>query len=358
MSGETPTGITPNETVVVGLDGALGRIHLNRPEALNSLNLDMVRKISDGIDALESNPAVRAIALTGEGRALCAGGDIKMIWQVGLTAPQEALAFWAEEYRLNARISHLRKPWLAVMDGICMGGGVGLSVHGSHRIVTEITRFAMPETGIGYFPDVGGTWALSCAPQHLGFWIGLTGATIGAADTIAAGLADAMVPSEALPALLADIASGQTVESAIKAHAGDPGVSMLKDNAVLIDSVFASGDMEEIFAALHANGSDFAKSTLALLEAKSPTSLVLTLHLLRAAQSSASLEACLDREYAADALILNGHDFYEGVRAAVIDKDRNPIWSPARLGDVDQEGLVSAIKPLPSLFATATADDL
>lgn len=358
MSGETPTGITSNETVVVGLEGALGRIHLNRPEALNSLNLDMVRKISDRIDALEGNPAVRAIALTGEGRALCAGGDIKMIWQVGRTAPQEALVFWAEEYRLNARISHLRKPWLAVMDGICMGGGVGLSVHGSHRIVTEKTRFAMPETGIGYFPDVGGTWALSRAPQHLGFWIGLTGATIGAADTIAAGLADAMVPSEALPALLADIASGQTVESAIKAHAVDPGVSMLKDNAVLIDSVFASEDMEEIFAALQANGSDFAKSTLALLEAKSPTSLVLTLHLLRAAQSSASLETCLDREYAADALILDGHDFYEGVRAAVIDKDRDPIWSPARLREVDQEGLVSAIKPLPSLFSTATADDL
>ncbi len=133
---------------------------------------------------------------------------------------------------------------------------------------------------------------------------------------------------------------------------------MLKDNAVLIDSVFASEDMEEIFAALQANGSDFAKSTLALLEAKSPTSLVLTLHLLRAAQSSASLETCLDREYAADALILNGHDFYEGVRAAVIDKDRNPIWSPAQLGEVDQEGLVSAIKPLPSLFPIATADDL
>ena len=149
MSGEIPKDLTPNDTVIVSVEGALGRIHLNRPEALNSLNLDMVQKIDRGLDALESNPTVKAIALTGEGRALCAGGDIKMIWQVGQTAPEQALAFWAEEYRLNARISHLCKPWLAVMDGICMGGGVGLSVHGSHRIVTERTRFAMPETGIG-----------------------------------------------------------------------------------------------------------------------------------------------------------------------------------------------------------------
>ncbi|MEJ8308256.1 3-hydroxyisobutyryl-CoA hydrolase [Agrobacterium larrymoorei] len=353
MSGETPAGLPANETVVIGVDGALGRIHLNRPEALNSLNLDMVRKIADAIEMLESNPAVHAIALTGEGRALCAGGDIKMIWKTGRTAPDQALAFWAEEYRLNARISHLRKPWLAIMDGICMGGGVGLSVHGSHRIVTEKARFAMPETGIGYFPDVGSTWALSRAPQHFGFWIGLTGATIGAADTIAAGLADAMVPSEALAGLLADVASGRTVESAIGAHSCDPGVSALKENAALINRAFDFSNMAAILSALHADGSDFAKSTLVLLEAKSPTSLVLTLHLLRAAQNSDSLETCLDREYAADALILDGHDFYEGVRAAVIDKDRNPVWSPARLEEVDQKGLTDAIQPLPSLFPAA-----
>ncbi|MCM2477563.1 enoyl-CoA hydratase/isomerase family protein [Rhizobium sp. CG5] len=347
-----------SDTVLTGVDGALGRIHLNRPEALNSLDLDMVRKIAWEIEALESNPSVRVIALTGEGRALCAGGDIKMIWQTGRTAPEEALAFWAEEYRLNARISHMRKPWLALMDGICMGGGVGLSVHGSHRVVTERTRFAMPETGIGYFPDVGGTWVLARAPQHLGFWIGLTGASIGAADTIAAGLADVMVPSDVLPALLSDIASGRSVDTAIAAHRVDPGVSTLKENAALIDSVFAMRDMAGVFKALRAVGSDFAAMTVAHLEGKSPTSLVLTLHLLREAQRSASLEACLDREYAADAAILHGHDFYEGVRAAVIDKDRNPAWSPARLEEVDQQALLAAIKPLPSLFPIALSENL
>lgn len=353
MSEDVPAGIIGNDTVLVWPEGALGRIHLNRPEALNSLNLEMVRQIGEGITQLENNPAVRTIALTGEGRALCAGGDIKMIWQSGRTSPAEALAFWAEEYRLNARISQLSKPWLAVMDGICMGGGVGLSVHGRHRIVTERTRFAMPETGIGYFPDVGGTWALARAPKHLGYWIGLTGATIGAADTIAAGLADALVPSTAIPDLLADIASGRAVETAIETHAVDPGLSSLKHNAGLIDSAFALEGMQSILSALAAAGSDFAKSTIALLEAKSPTSLVLTLHLLRAAESSTSLETCLDREYAADALILDGHDFYEGVRAAVIDKDRNPVWAPARLSDVDEARLVSAIEPRPSLFQTA-----
>ncbi|UNK41000.1 enoyl-CoA hydratase/isomerase family protein (plasmid) [Shinella sp. H4-D48] len=342
----------------MGVDGALGRIHLNRPEALNSLNLDMVRKIAWEIEALESNPAVRAIALTGEGRALCAGGDIKMIWQTGRTTPEAALAFWAEEYRLNARISHMRKPWLAVMDGICMGGGVGLSVHGSHRVVTERTRFAMPETGIGYFPDVGSTWTLARAPEHLGFWIGLTGASIGAADTIAASLADVMIPSEAVPGLLSDIASGRTVDAALDSYSVDPGASALKDNAALIDRIFRIENIAGIFAALRADGSDFAMATLAHLAGKSPTSLVLTLHLLREANGSTSLEDCLDREYAADATILAGHDFYEGVRAAVIDKDRAPVWSPARLEDVNQAALLAAIKPRPSLFPRLPSDSL
>lgn len=358
MSEAPRRDVTAHNTVLMGVEGALGRLHLNRPEVLNSLDLDMVRKIARDVEALEGNPAVRAIALTGEGRALCAGGDIKMIWQSGRSAPEKALAFWAEEYRLNARINHLSKPWLALMDGICMGGGVGLSVHGSHRVVTERTKFAMPETGIGYFPDVGGTWALARAPRRLGFWIGLTGASIGAADTIAAGLADTMVPSDAIPALLSDIASGRSVDAALAAHAVDPGRSTLTENAELIDDIFGIPDMGGIFTALRDDGSDFAMATMSHLERKSPTSLVLTLHLMREAQRSASLEMCLDREYAADAAILSGHDFYEGVRAAVMDKDRNPVWSPARLDEIDQPALLATIKPLPSLFPAASSDHL
>ncbi len=302
------------------VDGALGRIHLNRPEALNSLDLPMIRAIAAALGRFERDDGVRAIALTGEGRALCAGGDIKMIWRVGRDEPEAALAFWAEEYRLNARIARCRKPWVALMDGICMGGGVGLSVHGSHRVVTERTRFAMPETGIGYFPDVGGTYALSRAPRRLGFWLGLTGASVGASDTIAAGLADAMIASEAIPALLADLAGGRSADEALAVHARDAGPSRLAAHASTIEAAFGRETVDAILDGLRRDGSDFAVETLALLDAKSPTSLVLTLHLLQEALASADLETCLDREYAADAAILKGHDFYEGVRAAVVDK--------------------------------------
>ncbi|KTQ97137.1 3-hydroxyisobutyryl-CoA hydrolase [Aureimonas ureilytica] len=335
------------------VDGALGRIHLDRPEALNSLDLGMIRAIAHALDRFERDDSVRAVALTGEGRALCAGGDIKMIWRVGRTQPEEALGFWAEEYQLNARIARSPKPWVAVMDGICMGGGVGLSVHGSHRVVTERTRFAMPETGIGYFPDVGGTFALSRAPHRLGFWLGLTGASVGAADAIAAGLADTMIPSDAIPALLADLAAGRPADAALAAHAADPGSSRLADHAGLIEAVFAGADISAILSALWADGSAFSAETLALLDAKSPTSLVLTLHLLQEALRSPDLETCLDREYAADAAILQGHDFYEGVRAAVVDKDRNPVWRPATLAEVDAPALVASLRPHPSLFPSA-----
>ncbi|WP_182422127.1 enoyl-CoA hydratase/isomerase family protein [Aureimonas sp. ME7] len=336
--------------VRASVEGALGRIHLDRPEALNSLDLSMIRAIAAALDRFEDDEAVRAIALTGEGRGLCAGGDIKMIWRAGRTEPETALRFWAEEYRLNARIARSAKPWVAVMDGICMGGGVGLSVHGSHRVVTERTRFAMPETGIGYFPDVGGTFALSRAPHRLGFWLGLTGSSIGAADVLAAGLADAMIPSDAIPALLTDLAGGRLADEALAAHAVDPGPSRLLANAPLIEAAFAGDEMTQIREALRRDGSNFAAETLATLDARSPTSLVLTLHLLREACRSERLEACLDREYAADALILEGHDFFEGVRAAVIDRDRRPVWRPASLAQVDRNALIASLRPSRSLF--------
>lgn len=340
--------------VLISVEGALGRVHLNRPEVLNSLNLDMIRLIDAGLDQLEANPAVRAIALTGEGdRALCAGGDIKTLWSSGRSEPEKSMTFWAEEYLLDARIHRLAKPWVAVMHGICMGGGVGLSIHGRHRIITERVKFATPEVTIGYFPDVGATWALSRAPRGLGLWIGLTGAVIGAADAIAAGLADAMVPTASIPALLADLAAGRAPQAAIAAHAADPGPSRLIAHAGLIEVAFARDDIAAIVASLRADGSDFASETLAALARNSPTSLVLALHLLRAAAGAPDLETCLDSEFAANALILKGNDFYEGVRAAVIDKDRNPTWQPAELGAVDAVALIAGLVPLPSLFAKA-----
>lgn len=336
--------------VVISVQGAIGRVHLNRPEALNSLNLEMVRLIWAGLDRLGADPAVKVIALTGEGeRALCAGGDIKSIWTHGRSDPAIPMGFWAEEYRLDARIARLDKPWVAVMHGICMGGGVGLCIHGRHRVMTETVRFATPEVTIGYFPDVGATWALPKTP--LGFWIGLTGATIGAADGIAAGLADAMVPTGAIPALLADLAAGVAPDVAIAAHQADAGPSRLMAEAGLIERAFEGKDMGAIVAALRADGSAFAVETLGLLAKNSPTGLVMALHLLRAGVGSADLETCLDREFAASALFLQGGDFHEGIRAAVIDKDRAPKWQPATLDAVDQGALLAGLVPLPSLFA-------
>ena len=338
--------------VVISVQGALGRVHLNRPEALNSLNLEMVRLIWAGLDRLEAEPAVKVIALTGEGeRALCAGGDIKSIWTHGRSDPAIPMRFWAEEYRLDARIARLDKPWVAVMHGICMGGGVGLCIHGRHRVMTETVRFATPEVTIGYFPDVGATWALARAPHGLGLWIGLTGATIGAADGIAAGLGDAMVPSGAVPALLADLAAGVDPEAAIASHRAEPGPSRLLAQAGLIERAFAGRDMAAIIRMLRDDGTAFAAETLGLLAKNSPTGLVMALHLLRAGVGSADLETCLDREFAASALFLNGGDFHEGIRAAVIDKDRAPKWQPATLDAVDQGALLAGLVPLPSLFA-------
>lgn len=206
------------------------------------------------------------------------------------------------------------------------------------------------ETGIGYFPDVGGTYALPRAPHSLGFWLGQTGATVGAADVIAAELADAMIPSGAIAGLLSDLAAGLDPAQAIANHAADPDPSRLRENATVIDACFGGREVADILAALTADGSAFATETLDLLARKSPTSLVLTLHLLRAGAASPDLESCLDRELAGDALILKGHDFYEGVRAAVIDKDRNPQWSPACLDQVDPALLIASLHPLPSRF--------
>ena len=336
---------TSDPQILVESDGALGRIRLNRPKALNSLNLAMVRDIEAALDAFEADPGIAAVLLTGEGeRGLCAGGDIRMVHDGGRAGSREPVDFWREEYRMNARLARLEKPFVAFMDGIVMGGGVGVSVYGSHRIVTERTRFAMPETGIGFFPDVGASWFLTRGKGELGTYAGLTGEPLAAGDVIALGLADSFVRSERLPALaeaLARLPAGEAV-AAFAEPAPEPAVAA---HRALIDRLFAFDAVEEIFAALAADGSDLAQRALGLLRAKSPLSLKVTLRLLRLGRASASLEECLEREFAATAAVLRSHDFYEGVRAAVIDKDRNPQWRPATLGEVDERDVAAYFAP-------------
>lgn len=326
--------------------GSAAIIRLNRPKALNSLNLAMVHAIKPAMERFAGDPEVCCVLLKGEGkRGLCAGGDIRAIYQLGKAGDPEVTRFWREEFPVNYTIARYPKPYVALMDGIVMGGGVGVASHGKHRIVTERTRLAMPETGIGYVPDVGATWLLPRAPGEVGTWMGLTGEIVGAADAIFAGFADYHVPSERLGALtqaLGDLdagASDDDVAATIGSFATPAGESRLEGQRALIDRVFVFDTIEEINTALEKEPGEFAAETRAVIAKRSPTSLKLTLRLLRAGRKSSSLVECLEREFTVASELLRNRDFYEGVRAAVIDKDRNPQWQPATLAEVKEADL-------------------
>ena len=327
--------------LVVERQGAAGVIRLNRPKALNALTLEMTRGIARALDAFETDPAVALLLLEGAGdRGLCAGGDIRGLYESARAKGDLGKTFWREEYIVNARIAKYPKPYVAYMDGLVMGGGVGLAGHASHRVVTEKTKVAMPEVGLGFFPDVGGTWLLSHAPGELGTYFGLTGLTMNGADAVYCGLADVLIQTRDWPALRASLTamlpnvSGTSVMAALKQLAVTDEVGPVTQQRDLIDRAFAHDSVEEIVAALERDGSDFARATLKALADKSPRGLKVTLKLLRLARTSVSLEECLCREYLAALEVFDSHDFVEGVRAAIIDKDRNPSWQPPDLKGV------------------------
>jgi enoyl-CoA hydratase len=339
-------------------EGACGVIRLNRPKAINAVTLEMFRDIDKALDAFEADPAVAVILLEGAGeRGLCAGGDIRALWESSKVKGDLGKILWREEYILNARIKKFPKPYVAFMDGIVMGGGVGLSAHSSHRVVTERTKLAMPEVGLGFFPDVGGTWLLSHSPGEIGTYFGLTGQTMNGPDAIYARFADAVVPSAKLAALrdaLTKVRPGATsteIKALIAGFATGETVGPVAAMQARIDGWFAHDRMEDIVANLESDGSELALSTLKTLNEKSPRGMVVTLKLLRLARTASSLEECLVREYRAALEVFASDDFREGVRAAVIDKDRNPKWSPPRIEDVTPE----MIAPY---FAEIGADEL
>ena len=322
-------------------EGACGVIRLNRPKAINAVTLEMFRDVDRALDAFEADPAVAVILLEGAGeRGLCAGGDIRALWESSKVKGDLGKILWREEYILNARIKKFPKPYVAFMDGIVMGGGVGLSAHSSHRVVTEKTKLAMPEVGLGFFPDVGGTFLLSRSPGEIGTYFGLTGQTMNGPDAINARFADAVVPSAKLPDLreaLAKVRLGATsgdIKALIAGFATGETAGPVAANQAKFDNWFAHDRMEDIVAALQSDGSELAQATLKTLGEKSPRGMVVTLKLLRLARASTSLEECLVREYRAALEVFASDDFREGVRAAVIDKDRNPKWSPPRIEDV------------------------
>jgi enoyl-CoA hydratase len=330
--------------LIVRREGSAGIIRLNRPKTINAMTLEMSIGIDAALDQFEADPAVAVVLLEGAGeRGLCAGGDIRGLYESSRAGGDLGKVFWRQEYIMNARIAKFPKPYIAFMDGLVMGGGVGLAAHGRHRVVTERTKLSMPEVGLGFFPDVGGTWLLSRSPGEIGTYFGLTGQFMNGPDAIYAHFADAVVPSGKLAALrdvLTKVRSGTAsgeVKMLIDGFATGETAGPMAAMQPRIDKWFSHDRMEDIVAALQQDISELAQSTLKTLNEKSPRGMVVALKLLRLARASSSLEQCLVREYRAALEVFASDDFREGVRAAVIDKDRNPRWSPPAIGDVTPE---------------------
>jgi enoyl-CoA hydratase len=353
-------------TVIVEQRGHLGLLTLNRPKAINALTAEMVATIARTLESWANDAGVRTVAITGAGeRGLCAGGDIRAIHADAVSGGTASVDFWAEEYRLNATIAAYPKPFVALMDGLVMGGGIGISAHASVRVVTERSRLAMPEVGIGFHPDVGGSWLLSRAPGELGTHLALTGSAVGAGDGITAGLADHYLPSARLPELITALARVELEAPGRERGAprGDretlretptPGdretlweTPTPGDRGTLwetpppgdldrrwIDECYTGDDVGAIIERLSAHPAPAAQAAAKEIGTKSPTSLVLTLRSLRAAAHLPDLRAALDRELELSAAMLKLPDLAEGIRAQIIDKDRRPRWNPPTLAEV------------------------
>ena len=338
------------DEVIIRREGRAGRITMNRPQALNALTYAMVGELWKALTTWKDDPGISLVILDGAGeRGLCAGGDIRAMYDSAPRGSDFARRFWADEYRVNALIGRYPKPYVAFMDGIVMGGGIGLSGHASHRIVTEKSQLAMPETGIGLNPDVGGTWLLAHAPGETGIYLGLVGERMRGAGTIFARFADTYVPSAKLPELAAALSQvgGGEVDGIIQRFAEPPPASDLASHAGQIDRTFGFDSVEAIRAALAAMGGEWAAKTLAELDRRSPLALKLTLAAIRKARTLPSLEAALNVEYRLVTRLFEHGEFIEGVRALIVDKDKSPRWNPPRLEEVTSEMLEAFFAPLP-----------
>ena len=339
---------TPDDdSVLLHRDGRVGRLVLNRPRSINALTHPMVRALDGALAAWEQDPSVSAVVLSGAGeRGLCAGGDIRAIRKDVLAGGSGAQDFWGDEYRLNARIARYPKPYVAAMDGIVMGGGVGVSAHGGIRVVTERSLVAMPEVAIGFVPDVGGTWLLARAPGELGTHLALTAGRMGPGDALLCGFADHVVPAERLGDFLASLAETEPQQAVAEFAVAAPEAA-LAVHREWIDSCYAADSVEEIVERLRSCGVPEAKEAADLVLDHSPTALKATLAALRRARSLTSLEQALDQEYrVACALAAASPDFAEGVRALVVDKDRSPRWSPRTLEEVEPGDVERLFAPL------------
>ncbi|MUL45777.1 enoyl-CoA hydratase/isomerase family protein [Mycobacterium sp. CBMA293] len=322
-----------NEDILVNVENGVGVVTLNRPKAINSLNHVMVTGLADALAVWEHDDSVRAVLLTGAGeRGLCAGGDVVALYHSAKAGDDNARNFWHDEYLLNAHIGHFAKPYVSLMDGIVMGGGVGVGAHGNIRVVTEKTKLGMPEVGIGFIPDVGGTYLLSRAPGQLGLHAALTGAPFSGADAIALGFADHYVLQENLPAFR-DLVISDGPDAALTKYAIEPPASELVAQRHWVDDCYAAETVEEILANLRGHDAGPAGDAANLISTRSPIALTVTLEAVRRAAKLSTLEDTLVQEFRVSVASAKSHDFVEGIRAQLVDKDRNPQWSPATLAD-------------------------
>jgi len=341
--------VTDQVPILARIEHSWGRLTLNRPKALHALNQEMCERIIAALLAWRHDPSILAVMIDHAGeRGFCAGGDIRQIAEGGQGDGAGARAFFLAEYRLNHLLFVYPKPIVAIMDGVTMGGGVGISAPAQYRIATERTVFAMPETGIGLFPDVGGGWFLPRLPGQTGLWLGLTGARLKAADCLLLGLATDYVEAARIETLKAALLQApqaiDTVLTEFEADAGSPPLAKVQDD---IDHLFVGDSVEAILDGLQANGSDWAKAQLAILQTKSPQALKVTLRQLREGSGRASFADEMAVEFRLAVRVCRRHDFREGVRAVIVDKDNAPRWDPKALADVDEALLDALFEPLP-----------
>ncbi|TNE34915.1 MAG: enoyl-CoA hydratase/isomerase family protein [Alphaproteobacteria bacterium] len=343
--------MTVEDDIQFEIRGKIALVTLNRPKALNALTQEMCVALKAQLEDWDKDKNVAAVVIEGTGeKAFCAGGDIVRLYNEGRAKGDYPYQFYRDEYLVNAAIKHFSKPYIALIDGIVMGGGVGVSVHGSQRIATENTLFAMPETGIGLFPDVGGSYFLPRCPGKLGLYLGLTGARLKAADAVYAGIATAYVPASRLEDLKAALADGATdadaVSQIISDFRKDPGTAPLAEIMGEIDRFFEAESMLALLTGLEeAEGSAFARDTAKLLRKKSPTALRLTFDQLSKG-ATLDFDDCMRMEFRMVNRVIQGLDFYEGTRATVIDKDQRPLWNPANLEAVGDAEIADYFAPL------------
>jgi len=331
-----------NDEILFEVRGKAGFVTLNRPKALNALTHDKVKALASQLEIWAQDPDIRHVVIRGAGgKAFCAGGDIRSIYDARLSGEVEGLkTFFRDEYTLNAYIKAYPKPYIALIDGIVMGGGVGVSVHGSHRVGTENTLFSMPETGIGFFPDVGGTFFLPRMPGSIGIYCALSAGRLRQADALASGVLTHAIAQESLSELQSALETADDVDATLERFRVSPETGPVESNGALIDHAFSASSVDEVLERLDVSSDAFATKSADAIRGKSPTSVLIAFEQMKRG-ASLNFNECMKLEYRIASRILHGVDFFEGIRAVVVDKDQSPKWTPSDFIQVDRAELAS-----------------